>query len=210
MLHCDVLGIEDLIMGRIRMSAVNTSTKFDVIHTSKNNYNKNSINHNNNSNNNNNNNNKNAVEEKTGPIKPNTHYVGSPLQGFLMFQSFEKRTWLTVEHVHLGLLLTELLFQPAIHQLELFDHTKCLSHQVLAFWYKVSSECSQHNAYIALLAQVCILFPDEKSITSNKKMIHDLASEPDKFYNNVYEYAKQRHDITKTPCLLFHDIVYQP
>jgi hypothetical protein len=27
-------------------------------------------------------------------------------------------------------------------------------------------------------------------------MIHNLASEPDKFYNNVYEYAKHWHDIT--------------
>jgi hypothetical protein len=237
MLHCDVLGIEDLIMGRIRMSSVDTSAQFDVIeghtidkpiivdanvddnfvcedglsakinndiqeasknktvdsnvladisklsdqiHTCKKN-NKN-----------------NATEEKTGsvPIKPNTHYVGSPLQGFHMFRSFESRTWLTVEHIHLGLLLTEIVFQPSIHQGKLFNYTSCMSHQALAFWYKVSSECSQHNAYVALLAQICILFPDQKSITNNKVMINNLTSEPDKFYNNVYNYAKRRHDVS--------------
>jgi len=192
MLHCDVLGIEDLIMGRIRMAAVDTSTTFEVMEgcTSK------STNVDDNDDELVCDDSNNGVGEKTRPTKPNTHYVGSPLQGFHMFRSFEKRTWLTVEHVHLGLLLTELIFQPSIHQLKLFDYTSCLSHQALAFWYKVSSECSQHNAYVALLAQICILFPDEKSISSNKKMIHDLSSKPDQFYNNVYEYAKRRHDVT--------------
>ena len=97
-----------------------------------------------------------------------------PLQGYHMTASFTKRLWLTIQHLHSGLIIYKCIFATALFVLKKYTFLADLDTKCLAYLLHTTSDCGQRSAFVYLLAQLCFIFPSYEDIAAGQDIIKKL------------------------------------
>ena len=80
------------------------------------------------------------------------------LQGYHLTASFIQRLWLTIQHLHSGLIIYKCIFAKALFELKKYTFLVDLDTKCLAYLLHTTSDCGQRSVFVYLLAQLCFIF----------------------------------------------------
>ena len=126
-----------------------------------------------------------------------------PLQGYHLTASFIQRLWLTIQHLHSGLIIYKCIFAKALFDLKKYTFLQDFDTKCLAYLLHTTSDCGQRSAFVHLLAQLCFIFPTYQHIAAGQDIIKKLVlSETNNdFRENLQSQSGQSYDQKKNTIL---------
>jgi len=212
LLNFDIISEEQLYMSSHRMNSVNRSKKFNILEQKINNEND-------------------EMETETTdglvdgedalnvdqlanlvteyPEKEDDAAIGkffvkvNPLQGYHLTSSFVQRLWLTIQHLHSGLIIYKCIFATALFKHEKYTFLKDVDTKCLAYLLYTTSDCGQRSAFVHLLSQLCFIFPNYERIAAGQDIIQRLvlSETPNAFMENLQSLSGQSHGLKKSTIL---------
>ena len=145
----------------------------------------------------------NDPDEEDDEAIGNFFVESKPLQGYHMTASFTKRLWLTVQHLHSGLIIYKCIFATALFALKKYTFLADLDTKCLAYLLHTTSDCGQRSAFVYLLAQLCFIFPTYEDIAAGQDIIKKLvlSTTNNEFMENLQSQSGQAYERKKNTIL---------
>ena len=145
----------------------------------------------------------NDPEEEDDEAIGNFFVESKPLQGYHMTASFIKHLWLTIQHLHSGLIIYKCIFAKALFELKKYTFLADLDTKCLAYLLHTTSDCGQRSAFVYLLAQLCFIFPTYEDIAAGQDIIKKLvlSTTNNEFMENLQSQSGQAYERKKNTIL---------
>ena len=91
-----------------------------------------------------------------------------------MTASFTQRLWLTIQHLHSGLMMYKCIFAQVLFNNKKHIFLTDLDTKCLAYLLHTTSNCGQRSAFVYLLAQLYLIFSIYGHIAAGKDIIKKL------------------------------------